>query len=107
MLYNQEINIYRIGGSASTTNPFSTTKKTEQPITTIKGRISRKSTIVSSDGVNKVAIGSFRLYCDVDSDVIKGDRVQDEEGTNYLVDFVYKPNKHHLEADLTLVRKDT
>ena len=103
MLYNQELKAYRLGNSNS--NPFSTYKQEENPIITFKGRITRK-TVTSIDGVNKIPIGTFRLYCDISTDLINGDRIQDEYGDNYLIGFIYRPNHHHIEADLELVRKD-
>lgn len=107
MIYNQDIEIYRVKPQ-KVNNPFISTPTIEDlPISIIKGRISRKSTIVSLGDVSKQANGTFRLYCDITEDVIKGDRIRDIDGNNYLVDYVYKPNSHHIEADLTLVRVDT
>lgn len=106
MLYNQLLQVYRVSSNAIN-NPFVTNPINDLPISKIMGRISRKSIVQSLGDVNKQATGAFRLYCDITEDIIKGDRIKDMDNNNYLVDFVYKPNNHHIEADLTLVREDT
>lgn len=107
MLFNQDIDIYRLeGNSTPNKNPFSTKVQVEKPTSSIKGRISRTS-ITTKEGINKQTSGSFRLYCSITEDVIPGDRIHDVlNDINYLVEFVYKPNNHHIEADLTIARKD-
>lgn len=106
MLFNQLLQVYRVSSNAIN-NPFVTNPINDLPISKIMGRISRKSIVQSLGDVNKQATGTFRLYCDITEDIIKGDRIKDMDNNNYLVDFVYKPNNHHIEADLTLVREDT
>ena len=116
-LFNQEVGIFRVNtptpqNNNSHTNPFAinnTNTVKDEYVATIKVRISRKGSSSPSTvkDVNSFSVGKMRLYADITEDIRIGDRVKDvSENLNYTVSYVYKPNSHHIEAELEIIRKE-
>ena len=62
----------------------------------------------SDEAQNQVGIAytrSFIIWCPIDTDLMIGDRVQDEDGKEYNIKFIQKNdngNQQHLEASVEL-----
>lgn len=80
----------------------------DEEVGTYPCRIIRKSPASSAEQVNSTVQGTMRAYFRVDADVKEGDIIECDEYYNYTFKtlFVYKPNSHHIEADLEIVPKD-
>lgn len=116
-LFNQEFEVYRVNTptplKSNNYNPFAiktVTTVEDDYVNTIKGRIARRSSAPSktiADDVVSYSIGTMRLYANITEDIRMGDRIKDiSENLNYTVSYVYKPNSHHIEAELEIIRKE-
>lgn len=112
-LFNQEVEIYRVNTPTphkQYNNPFAinnTTTVKDEYVATIKARITRNSAFKASNDVNSYVAGKMRLYANINEDIRIGDRIKDvSENLNYTVSYVYKPNLHHIEAELEIIRKE-
>lgn len=64
-------------------------------------RVSSSSAGMAQGSPQAVVNGSMRVYMDVEADVQRGDLLICE-GDTYHVTALYRPNNHHLEADLVM-----
>ena len=78
----------------------------DEVIGTYPCRLTRKSPTLADRQVNSVKTGTMRLYLNMDVDVKEGDLIEVEDYSQYTfrVNFVYKPNNHHIEVDLDIVQ---
>lgn len=113
-LFNQEIEVYRVNTPTphNYNNPFATSSSSvvkDELVGTIKARIARRNSALSKidTHANSYSVGRMRLYADINEDIRMGDRIKDiSENLNYTVSYVYKPNSHHIEAELEIIRKE-
>lgn len=70
-------------------------------------RITRMSPTTTDQQVNSTITGSMRAYFHLNTDIQEGDVIEcDDYNHSFKVAFVYKPNHHHIEADLNIIPKD-
>jgi hypothetical protein len=118
-LFNQEVEIYRVNtptpqnnnNNNNYNNPFALNSASyvkDEYVSTIKAKIARKgSSLTLVNDVNSYSVGKMRLYANINEDIRMGDRIKDvSENLNYTVSYVYKPNLHHIEAELEIIRKE-
>jgi hypothetical protein len=100
-MLNQTGNVYR----AVKSKVKSYVTNSDRLIGTYPCRISRSSVQTIKGSPNTVQQGQMRAYFNTDADVRDGDRLECD-GRDYNIMFVYKPNNHHLEVDLSIVERD-
>lgn len=109
-LLNQICKIKRanIFESKKRSNKFYIDLYEDEEVGTYPCRIISKSPTTSAKQVNSMVQGTMKAYFNIEADIKTGDIVECDEYYKYTfkVLFVYKPNNHHIEADLEIVPKD-
>ena len=90
----------------STTMQAGTNKVIKNPVTygPYKCHLGRsRGTVVQNNPENSFS-QTMRLYMDISCNITEGD-IAVVNGTKYVVDNIYKPSNHHIEADVHIKKE--
>lgn len=105
LLY-QLCSIKRLGYINQNNNAFiDMYEEEEELIGYFKCRIIRQNSSLNINSINLNLNASYRCFLNIDVDIKSGDLLICEE-VSYRVKSIYKPNNHHIEAEIEKIEKE-